>query len=135
MAPLKAARCLAAIRKTERAGMPPIVGYSGLPGKLDSIESEGNGGSSDFLSGERPFEVSVWPGPSLHQSLMRGILTLELRVFLNSHAQARRTCSQLLVRGLQRLDPPCLAASSAFSLATASAARSVLPCSAICTVC
>src|SRR5208282_4662137 len=90
----------AAIRKMGASRNAPIVGYCGLPCKTRSIESEGIGRAPGV--GGRGKATLRWPGASLH-GLMKDVDT-RIESLLEVGAQARQACSQLLVRGLQRLD-------------------------------
>src|SRR5271157_5629629 len=101
MASLKAARCRLRSEKKERAGVPLSWG---IPACLAtrSIESEGNGRAPGVREGGGRDRCA---GLGLHllHSLMKDV-DIPIESLLELVAQARQACSQLLIRGLQRLD-------------------------------
>src|SRR5271157_3992018 len=101
MASLKAARCRLRSEKKERAGVPLSWG---IPACLAtrSIESEGNGRAPGVREGGGRDRCA---GLGLHllHSLMKDV-DIPVESLLELVAQARQAFSQLLIRGLQRLD-------------------------------
>src|SRR5271166_4669197 len=99
MAPLKAARCR---RRSEKRSEPecPHRGVFRLDLKLDQSNLKETGVRQGLgLGGEAALR---WPGASL-QGLMKDVDT-RIESLLELGTQARQACSQLLIRGLQRLD-------------------------------
>src|SRR5271157_4187882 len=99
IAPFKAARSRRRFEKTGQAGMPLSWGIPACPAKRVPSNLEESGVRQGFGGRRRCAGL----GLTSRSDLMKDVDT-RIESLLELVAQARQACSQLLVRGLQRLD-------------------------------